>query len=59
MQVYPFTGSIGGNQDPQRIFVGIPVEGSFAQLATFVTHAAMKSTDALILLVIAAPTRVT
>ena len=33
------------------MFVGILVERSFDQAAIFVTHAAMKGTDALILLV--------
>ena len=48
LQVHPLPGSIGGNQDPQRLLIGIGVELGLQSLAVVFTHATGERSDAAI-----------
>jgi hypothetical protein len=48
LQVHPLPGGIGGDQDPQRLFIGIGIELGLEPLAVVFTHATGEAGDAAI-----------
>ena len=53
LQVHPFPGGIGGNQDPQRLLIRIGVEAGLEPLAVVLIHTAAEALHPQIGLLIA------